>query len=111
MTYSMDLRERVVAAVEAGQSIAAVSRRFEVSRPTVRDWRARAAAGVLEPGVPGPRGPVKLSVEDDAVMVEAVAEKPGITARELIPKLSVAVAECTVCRRLRKLGLTLKKSH
>ena len=54
---------------------------------------------------------MKLSVDDDAVMMEAVAEKPGITARELIPRLSVAVAECTVCRRLRKLGLTLKKSR
>lgn len=111
MTYSMDLRERVVAAVEDGQPIAAVARRFEVARPTVRDWRDRARRGQLEPGVPGPRGPIKLSVEDDRVMLEAVADKPGITARKLIPRLSVKVAECTVCRRLKKLGQSLKKSR
>ena len=30
MAYSMDLRRRVVVAVEAGQAIAAVARRFSV---------------------------------------------------------------------------------
>ena len=32
MTYSMDLRERVVAQVESGETIAEVARRFAVSR-------------------------------------------------------------------------------
>ena len=56
MTYSMDLRERVVAAVESGQSIAAVSRRFEVSRPTVRDWRRGRRRGCWSRGFRGRGG-------------------------------------------------------
>lgn len=111
MTYSMDLRERVVAAVEDGQAIASVAQRFAVSRPTVRDWRERARRGVLAAGVPGPKGPIKLTEDDDRLMRQQVAARPGVTARQLIPLLSVAVAECTVCRRLRRLGLTLKKSR
>lgn len=111
MTYSMDLRERVVAAVEAGEAIAVVARRFDVARPTVRDWRDRARRGELTAGVPGPKGPVKLTDDDDRLMRERVAQRPGITAMQLIPLLSVAVAECTVCRRLKRLGLRLKKSH
>lgn len=111
MTYSMDLRERVVAAVNGGDAIAAVARRFNVSRPTVRDWRDRAARDGLAPGVPGPKGPIKLTAADDRVMREAVAARPGITALELRPLLSVQVAECTICRRLIKLKLSLKKSH
>lgn len=111
MTYSMDLRERVVAAADAGEAIAVVARRFDVARPTVRDWRDRARRGALTPGVPGPKGPVKLTEADDQLMRERVASRPGITAMQLIPLLSVAVAECTVCRRLKRLGLRLKKSH
>lgn len=40
-----------------------------------------------------------------------VAARPGVTANELRPLRSVAVAECTVCRRLNKLGLRLQKSR
>ncbi len=109
MTYSMDLRGRVVAAVGDSQSIAAVARRFWVARPTVRDWRDRMRRGALEPGFPGQGGPIKRTADDDRVMLEAVAAKPGITARALIPMLSLQVAPCTVCRRLKKLGLSLKK--
>ena len=111
MTYSMDLRERVVAAADAGEAIAVIARRFNVARPTVRDWRDRARRGGLSAGVPGPKGPVKLTEDDDRLMCEQVAARPGITAMELIPMLSVEVAECTVCRRLRRPGLRFKKSH
>lgn len=111
MTYSMDLRERVVMAVRDGEPIAVVARRFQVARPTVRDWRDRAEQGVLEPGVGGPKSPTKITPEDDRLMRDMIALRPGITANELRAMLSVAVAECTVCRRLKKLGLTLKQSR
>jgi len=111
MTYSMDLRERVVAAVGDGEAIAVVARRFSVARPTVRDWRDRARRDALMPGVPGPKKPTKLTPADDQVMRDAVAARPGITAMELLPMLSVKVVESTICRRLKKLGLTLKKSR
>lgn len=111
MTYSMDLRERVVAAVESGEAIAEVARRFKVTRPTARDWRDRARVGTLAPSKPGPKEPIKLTPADDAVMREQVAARPGVTANELIPLLSVVVVESMVCRRLKKLNLNLKKSR
>ena len=111
MVYSMDLRKRVVQAVNAGEPIAVVARRFQVARPTVRDWRDRAKQGTLEPGVSGPKSPTKITPEDDQLMRDMIAKRPGITANELRAMLSVEVAECTVCRRLKKLGLTLKKSR
>jgi transposase len=111
MTYSMDLRERVVMAVRDGEPIALVARRFRVARPTVRDWRDRAEQGMLEPGVGGPKAPTKITPQDDRLMIEMIAERPGITANQLRALLSVEVAECTVCRRLKKLGLTLKKNR
>ena len=109
MTYSMDLRERVVAEVDSGEAIAVVARRFSVSRPAVKDWHDRAQRGELTPGVPGPKLPTKLTEADDALMRQQVALRPGITARELVPMLSVAVSVMTVCRRLIQLDLRLKK--
>ena len=111
MAYSMDLRRRVVAAVAHGESITVVSRRFCVSRPTVGDWHKRDERGELTPGKSGPKGPRKLTRADDELMCQQVTARPGITAKQLIPMLSVSVVQSTVCRRLKKLGLSLKKSR
>jgi len=111
MAYSMDLRERVVAAVQTGGSVTEVARRFDVSRPAVKNWWNRARHDELAPGIPGPKGPIKLTEADDQLMRDQVAARPGITAMELIPMLSVSVVESTVCRRLRRLGLRFKKRH
>lgn len=111
MAYSMDLRQRVVAAARAGQTPTAVASRFGVARATVRNWIGRHRRGELEPGVPGPKGPVKLTAADQQRMRESVAQQPGITAKQLIPWLSVDVVESTVCRALKRLGLSLKRNR
>lgn len=109
MTYSMDLRERVVAQLEAGETIAAVARRFSVSRPTVRNWRERARHDALHPQVPGPRRPHKLTEADDQQLRYYAASKRPVTARELAGMLSVPVTVATVYRRLNRLNLRLNK--
>ena len=111
MTYSMDLRKRVLAALEAGQTIAAVARRFSVSRTTVRDWRDRAQHGDLSAGTPGPKGPTKLTPADVQQIRERVASEPGVTGGQLAEGLSVRVSAQTVYRQLKRLGLSQKKSH
>ena len=47
--YSMDLRERIVAARGAGESVVSVSQRFGVCTKTVRAYEALAKAGRLAP--------------------------------------------------------------
>lgn len=112
MAYSMDLRLKVLTAVDRGESEASVARRFEIGERTVRRFkRLRRESGSVAPRKTGPRKPTKITEADDQVMRDAVATRPGITAMELIPMLGVTVVECTVCRRLKKLGLTLKKSR
>jgi len=107
----MDLRRRVVAAVKAGASMNSVAKQFMITQPTVRQWRDRDRAGRLEPDKPGPTGSRVLTETDDQVMRQQVAARPGITAKELIPMLSAPVVESTVCRRLKRLDLRLKKSR
>lgn len=111
MAYSMDFRLKVVKALARGESQASVARRFEISERTVRRFKVRHEAGRLAAGKTGPKSPMKIMPEDDQLMREQVALRPGITANELRAMLSVEVAECTVCRRLIKIGLTLKKSR
>ncbi|TVQ76721.1 MAG: helix-turn-helix domain-containing protein [Phycisphaeraceae bacterium] len=91
MRIPIEMRRRMLKAVERGEPVNAVARRFEVTpqglRKLIRTVRER---GDLSPAKPGPKGPTKLTLN-------AIREH-----------LSVGVAESTVCRRLRKLGVTLK---
>ncbi len=47
--FSLDLRQRIANAVEAGESKASASRRFKVSYSTVRNFLKLDALGSLEP--------------------------------------------------------------
>jgi transposase len=105
----MDLRRRVIALLERGESAAGVARRLEIHERTVRELRDRHAAGRLEPDKPGPQGPMKLTPDDHDTLRHAVRRKPDATLRELAALLSVVVAESTVHRTLAKLGLSFKK--
>jgi transposase len=112
MAYSKDLRLKVLAFVDRGESEAKVARRFDIGERTVRRFKQRRRlTGDVAADKTGPQGPIKLTPADDAVLREQVRRKPGITARELLAMLSVEVAISTVCRRLIRLGLSLKKSR
>jgi putative transposase len=52
MSYSIDLRERVVKFVEEGGSIAEGARLFDVSRPTIYQWIKKKSSGSLKDNPP-----------------------------------------------------------
>mgnify|MGYP000979446792 CR=1 FL=1 len=68
MTYSVDLRERVVEFVKQGGSKSEAARRFKVSRWCVYDWLCRED---LTPNKQGCPGPWKLFPESLQAHVEA----------------------------------------
>jgi len=112
MAYSKDFRLKVLTFVDRGESESAVARRFEIGERTVRRFKQRRRlTGDVTADKTGPQGPTKLTPRDDALMLEQVRRKPGITAKELRPMLSVEVSISAICRRLIKLGLSLKKSR
>lgn len=112
MRYPMEMRKKMLAAVERGESVASVARRFEVSERGVRKLiHCCRQRGTLVPDKTGPKRPTKLTPADDETMRALIDADPGITLKRIATQLSVSVAESTVCRRLRKLGITLKKSH
>lgn len=112
MAYSADLRRKVIEFLDAGESVPAVARRLGIGVDAVREYRSRRERfGEPVRFKTGPKRPVKLTPADDATMLALIEADPGITLNAIRAKLSVEVAESTVCRRLQKLGISLKKSR
>jgi transposase len=109
--YSMDLRERVLAACDAGRSTVEVARFYEVSPAWVRRLKQRRREWGIVEALPKNSGrKPKLTLDDQKRLVELVAETPDATLEELRDALEVKVNPATICRALKRLELTLKKS-
>jgi transposase len=109
---SLDLRERIVAAVEDGLSRRAASIRFAVSESCaiklVRRWKQ---TGSVAPGVMGGHKRHALAGHE-ALVRELVSAQCDLTLDELRDRLAAAgvvVGRTSVHRYLEALGLTLKK--
>ena len=86
--YSLDLRERVVAAVLDGAPVRAVATRFGVSVSSVVKWsQAFRATGTAAAKPIGGKVPYAL-VAQRAWLLERIAEKPDLTLRALQGELA-----------------------
>ena len=109
--YSTDLRERVLAAVEAGETPEAAARRFAVGRSTAYRWVAAARdEGRREAkrmgGGPAPR--IRGEVETALLAVSGGPHHPSLAeiAARLAETHGVRVHPATVHRALRRAGWT-----
>lgn len=103
MSYSKDLKSRVLEYVGAGGSKASAARLYNVHVSTIYLW---LKAGSERPRVkPGPKGPRKVSYQQISRAIEA---QPDRMLKELAADLRVH--ESTVSRALKKLGLSRKKN-
>ena len=108
--YSVDLRERAWALIDAGDTASEVAEFFQVTVRTLRSWLAlRRQTGEVAPrkGVVGPKP--KLA-EHRAKITEAVQAAPSATLAELRVTLSLPGCLSTLWNALEQWGLTLKKS-
>jgi len=111
--YSLDLRERVVAAVAAGQACRAVAKTFGVSVASVVKWSKRfRETGSAAAKPMGGKRPFALAGDREWVLAR-VAQKPDITLRALAAELGergVKVSNYAVWHFLRREGLSFKKN-
>lgn len=112
--YSLDLRQRIIAALEMGQAVGAVAARFAVSPRTVRRYRQqwRAAGTIAARTSPG-RPALIRAHQHDALTVLVRATPDATLARycqQWAAVTGVVVSEATMCRTLQQLALTRKKS-
>lgn len=110
--YSMDLRQRVLAACDDGMGTAEVAETFAVSQSWVRRLKQRRReTGTIAPRLPSRHGPAPLLADQAQRLHAAVHDHPGETAADYRDRLGLAVSALTVWRMLRRLGLTFKKSR
>jgi len=112
--YSNDLRERVVAAVAAGQSCRAVAATFGVSVASVVKWSQRhRRTGSVAPGKIGGHKPLKLEAERSWIL-SRLAEQPDLSVRALADELAargVVAGHVAVWNLLRSENLSHKKKR
>ena len=114
-SYSLDLRVRVAAFVEAGHSCRAAARHFEVSDSfAIKLMQRQRRSGSPAPARQGrPQGTGKLAPYE-AFLIQAVERKPDITMPELAARLweehGVSAAPATLSRLLCRRGFTYKKT-
>jgi transposase len=110
--YSLDLRERVVAAVAAGMSRAQAAAHYQVSHSSAIRWTRRLAETGSPAALPmGGKKPFSLANEETWIRAR-VEEKPDITGRELLAELTqrgIEVSYYGVWHFVDHVGLSFKK--
>jgi len=111
--YGMDLRERVVAAVEAGESRRGAARRFGVSESVAVKWLQRVAAtGSVRPGQMGGHVRPALEGERDWILARFAQAGSDLTVRGLAAELTergLRTGPYAVWSFFKREGLTFKK--
>jgi transposase len=116
MAYSLDLRERVLAAIDGGLSRTRAAQQFRVGRATITTWvalrRERGSlAAQFSPGRPRTIG----VAEAEALRVQLLAQ-PDATLPEHVQRWAAhhpeqPVSTATMSRAIQRLGWTRKKSR
>ena len=111
--YSLDLRERVVGAVAAGQSSRAVAATFGVSVASVVKWSQRfRSTGSAAAFKVGGRRPFALAGERSWLLAR-IAEEPDLTLRAIAAELAergIRVSYFAVWHFFEHEGISFKKS-
>jgi transposase len=110
--YSLDLRERVIAAVEGGASRREAAERFEISVSSAIRWMQRwTSAGNA---AAAPQGGSRSPLEDHASWLLAlIAAQPDLTLEEVVAamrKQGIAGSRTAVWRFFERHGITFKKN-
>jgi transposase len=112
-TYSLDLRQRVLAACDLGEMTQAeVARQFQVSRQwLVKLLARRRKTGSIAALPHGGGWTPKFSGPRLAELQAAVKEDPDATLQELLEQSGVDASLMAVHRALERLGCRRKKSR
>lgn len=110
--YSLDLRERVVAAVAGGESCRAVAATFKVSVASVVKWsqRYRATGSAAARPIGGNRPYVLAS--ERGWLLKRIVEQPDVTLRALLAELAtrgIQVSYYAVWHFFEHEGISFKK--
>ena len=111
--YSMDLRERAIARLEAGESVRAVAAALSVAPSSVVKWsQRRRRTGSVAPGKMGGHVPRKIRGDHEAWLLARIAAG-SFTLRGLVAELAergLGVDYRTVWSFVHRARLSFKKN-
>lgn len=112
---SLDIRSRIVAAVDDGETVNDVAELYRVSRQTVYTLRKAHANGTLAPKKhPGNPTPRKLTPDVIAALRGWLEEKNDMTLKQIRERIKeeflVTVSQKSIWTRMQALKMTWKKN-
>jgi transposase len=112
-SYGLDLRQRVIEAIEGGMSTRAAARRYTIGESTAGAWHRRwRTTGSVEPARRGNQGGSVLDAHE-AFLIGLIDETADISLAEIAERLeaerSLTVDPSTIWYFLRRSGITYKK--
>lgn len=113
--YSQDLRERAIAAFEAGKTQAEVAVQFDIHKSTLEKWWYRwRDTGSCE-ALPANSGRKRKLQTAESIIRAAVKKNPDVSLAELCEQVQEAkgirASQSMMCRELQILNLPRKKSR
>jgi transposase len=113
-SYSIDLRERLVAGRRRGQSAEELARVFGVSKRSVeRYWKRQVQEGTLEAKARGGYRRSRLEGHDE-LLRQWIQQQPDLSLEQLrerlLAQLDIPIGTTALWHRLEKLGLSYKKN-
>ena len=107
--YSQDLRDRVLQGYDRGMKTKRIAKIFSVSP----SWARRVKQRRRDTGetTHRPMGGPGVTIVDRQRLATLVHEHPDATLAELRTLLGVQCALSTLCKALKKMGLTFKKKR
>ena len=113
--YSQDLRERAIAALEAGKTQAEVAAQFQIHKSTLEKWWYRWRDTGSCAALPPASGPKRTLQAAEKLIREEVKKQPDLTLEELCERVQEAkgwvASPSMMCRELKILKLLRKKSR
>ena len=111
--YSVDLRRRIVSAVEHGMAKAQAARTFSVSLSSVKRYIQKAKRGESLAPKKRPGSTPKLDEKARKLLEDDLRERPYLTLQERCEYIGLmtglSVSRSTVCRAIARIGPTRKK--
>jgi transposase len=116
MTYSQDLRERAIAAIEKGEkSHAEIAEDFKIHESTLDKWWARYQMTGSFAAWPATGGPPRSLQVCESVIRSALKKQPDATLAELCEGVqashNISASPSMMSRELKLLDLPRKKSR
>lgn len=107
---SLEKREAIIKHMQAGESKEDIAKWLFVCKRTVtRIWNKFITKGRYEAEPRNSGRKPQVTEETMQLVVAKIKEEPDKTLLELIEEFDLGISESALCRRLIKLGLTLKK--